>query len=190
MPAGGRRLYLYTPLNSVRETDVMNGKIDSGGHPALTDDQTGLPNRLHFETVFEVVFATGPRGIPLTVLVLGIDDYSDWVGRTDALESSRVLRSLGGTLGPLVRQTDLLARSSEAQFVFCLVDCNVAGAVLVADRIDGLLDSIRRTTGLGFSIGGAAFDVNMERPEDLLRAAEESLQVAQGRGNNQMEFHR
>ncbi len=168
----------------------MNDTIGSRGHPALTDDQTGLPNRLHFDTVFGVVFATGNRGVPLTVILMEIDHFPEFAGRTDASEVGRVLRSIGATLGPVVRQSDLIARSDEARFALCLVDCNVAGAVLVADRIDGLLDSIRKTTGLGFSMGGAAFDVDMERPEDLMGAAEEALRVAQSRGSNQMEFHR
>lgn len=168
----------------------MTNTIGSGGHPALTDHQTGLPNRLHYDTVFEVVFCTGPRGVPLTVILLEIDQFPEWAGKADASEVDRSLRSVGNTLLPVVRQSDLLARSDEARFALFLVDCNLAGAVLVADRIDGLLDSVREATGLGFSIGAAVFDVDMEQPEDLMGAAEEALRVARGRGSNQIEFHR
>jgi len=38
----------------------MGGTMESTnskGHPALTDVQTGLPNALHWDTVFGVVFA-------------------------------------------------------------------------------------------------------------------------------------
>jgi len=168
----------------------MTHENDPRGHPALTDEQTGLPNRLHFDTVFEVVFATGARGVPVTVILLGIDDFPEWVDKTEPPDVGRVLRALGEALGPLVRQSDLFARTEEAQFALCLMDCNLAGAVLVADRIDGLLDSLRPATGLGFSMGGAAFDVDMENPGDLVGAAEEALQAAQSRGTNQMEFRR
>ena len=168
----------------------MTDSVGSGRHPALTDDQTGLPNRLHFDTVFEVVFATGSRGVPLTILLMEIDAFSEWASKTDMSEFDRVLRSIGNTLVPVVRQSDLLARWEEGCFAFCLVDCNLAGAVLVADRIDALMDSIRDSAGLGFSMGGAVFDVDMERPEDLMGAASGALRVAKGRGPNQMEFHR
>jgi diguanylate cyclase (GGDEF)-like protein len=168
----------------------MNQPHMSGRHPALTDEETGLPNRLHFDTVFEVVFATGARGLPLAILLLEIDGFLEWARSTDRQEMSRVLRWVGGALVPVVRSTDLVARVDESRFAFCLLDCNKAGAVLVADRIDGLLDEIRDSTGLGFSQGGAAYDPDMKRPEDFVGAAEAGLRAAQSRGRNQMEFHR
>ncbi len=168
----------------------MNDTEGSRGHPALTDDQTGLPNRLHFDTVFEVIFATGSRGVPVTILLLEIDHFREWAGRVETSEVGKVLRTLGNTLGPLVRRSDLFARTEEDRFTLCLVDCNLAGGMLVADRIDGLLDSLRPATGLGFSMGGAVFDAEMNRPGDLIGSAEKALRVAQARGKNQVEFHR
>jgi len=159
-------------------------------HPALTDELTGLPNRLHFDTVFEVLFATGSRGVPLTVVLLEIDGFVAWAGKTDRSEVNRVLRLIGSTMVPVVRRSDLVARTDEARFAICLLDCNMAGAVLVADRIDGLLDPVREETGLRFSMGAAAFDMDMKRPEDLTGAADESLRVAQAQGGDQMEFRR
>ena len=46
------------------------------GHPALTDLETGLPNGLHFDTVFHIIFAFGARGIPVTVVLLEVEDLS------------------------------------------------------------------------------------------------------------------
>ena len=167
----------------------MDTPAVSGGHPALTDEQTGLPNRLHFETVFDVAFAVGRRGVPLTIIHVEIDGFSEWAGGEDPSEMGRVLRSIGDTVVPVVRQSDFLARTDESRFSLCLIDCNLAGAAVVAHRIDGLLDSIREKTGLGFSAGGASFDTDMERPEDLLEAAENALKIAQGRSSNRVEFH-
>ena len=177
-------------ITQFREMDVMDTTRGSEGHPALTDVQTGLPNRLHFTTVFEVIFAAGSRGVPVTLLLLEIDGFSEWAGTTETSEVERVLQSVGDALSHLLRQTDLFARTEESCFSICLLDCNIAGAVLVADRIDGALDSLRRGTELGFSMGGAAFDVQMKRPDELLEAAEKALRSAQGKGTNQMEFSR
>jgi diguanylate cyclase (GGDEF)-like protein len=168
----------------------MNRTIGKVGHPALTDEETGLPNRLHFDTVFEVLFATGARGVPMTVLLLEMEGLDAWAGSVDQAEVGRSIRSVGGSLVPLVRKSDLVARTGEARFSVFLLDCNMAGAVLVADRIDGLLDSVRARTKLGFSLGGATFNLDMKRPEDLVGAAEEALKIAQARGPNQIEFHR
>ena len=168
----------------------MNRTVGKAGHPALTDEETGLPNRLHFDTVFEVLFATGSRGVPMTVLLLEIEGFEAWAGSCGPAEVSKILRSMGGSLLPMVRQTDLVARIGDARFSFCLLDCNMAGAVLVADRIDVLLDNLRARTKLGFSLGGASFHLDMKHPEDLVGAAEEALRIAQARGPNQMEFYR
>ncbi len=168
----------------------MSGAIGSESHPALTDQKTGLPNRLHFETVLKPLFAGGRRGLLLSIILLEIDDVDEWQRDADAGEVDRVLRLVGTTMAPAIRESDLLARVEEGRFVVCLIDCNMAGAVLVADRIDGLLDPVRSGSGLGFSIGGATFDPGMGQPQDLLKAAEDSLRVAQGRGRNQMEFRR
>ena len=99
------------------------------------------------------------------------------------------LRSLGGVVRAVVRKSDVLARAGEARFAFCLIDCNLAGGVLVADRVDGMLDSFRESTGLQFSIGGAVFDSDMQSPSDLLNAAEESLQAVWDKGGDRVEFH-
>jgi diguanylate cyclase (GGDEF)-like protein len=182
-------LFLGESATPRKETDPMDTQAVSGGHPALTDDQTGLPNRLHFDTVFDVAFAVGRRGVPLTVIHVEVAGLSKWSEERDEEETGRVLRSIGLTVGPIVRQSDFLARTEVDRFSLCLIDCNLAGAAVVAHRMDGLLDSIRGTTGLEFSAGGAAFDTDMEHPEDLLAAAEEALGVARRRGSNRVEFH-
>ena len=182
-------LYLGVSATPGKEIDSMDTQSVSRGHPALTDDQTGLPNRLHFDTVFDVAFAVGRRGVPLTVIQLEIDGLSEWSEKRDSSEAGRILRSIGHTVGPVVRQSDFLARTDVDRFTLCLIDCNLAGAAVVAHRMDGLLDSIRGGTGLEFSAGGATLDTDMEHPEDLLAAAEEALGVARERRSNRVEFH-
>lgn len=167
----------------------MTENVGSGGHPALTDSVTGLPNRLHFETVFGVIFAAGDRGIPLTLILLEVDGFLAWNARVDPRDSQSALRSLGDALATTVRQSDLAARTEEARFAFVLLDCNLAGGRLVADRVDGLLDPLREATGLHFSMGVAAYDREMTRPYDLIGAAEEALRSAQARGGDRVEFH-
>ena len=167
----------------------MSDRNLSGGHPALTDDESGLPNQLHFDTVFRVLFATGPRGVPISVLLLEIRDFKGWLERSEPDEQARMLRILGATLMPIVRASDLLARSGEDRFTFGLLDCNHAGAILVADRIDQVLAPIREETGLTFNLGGAVFDMDMRKPEDLLAAADDALKAAREKGVNQAEFY-
>lgn len=167
----------------------MSDVAGRGGHPALMDGETGLPNRLYFDTVFDVIFSTGFRGLPLTVLLLELDGFEEWAGTRDVTEVHRLLRSLGRVVRAVVRKSDVVARTGEARFAFCLIDCNLAGGVLVADRVDGMLDSFRESAGLRFSIGGAVFDSDMQGPSDLLDAAEDSLRSVWAKGGDRVEFH-
>jgi GGDEF domain-containing protein len=121
--------------------------------------------------------------------MVGIDDFEPWVRSSNDGEVGKVVRSVTAVLCPVIRQTDLLARVDEGLFALCLIDCNMAGGVLVVDRIDGILDSVREETGLRFSIGGAVFDTDMDTPDDLRSAARGSLENARAKGGDQVDFH-
>jgi diguanylate cyclase (GGDEF)-like protein len=166
----------------------MTEQTESSGHPALTDVQTGLPNKLHWDTVFGVVFAAGSRGIPLTLILLEVDHCQTWLREHEAARAEEVFADLGKSLGKTTRQSDLVARTGEGRFAFLLLDCNLAGGRLVADRLDTLLNPARTIWSLSFSLGVAAYNREMIRPEDLLGSAELALRTAQARGENQMEF--
>jgi len=161
----------------------------SAGHPALTDPQTGLPNKLHWDTVFGVVFAAGERGIPLTLILLEVNRFQEWGVNREQAEVDGVLDLLGQALGSTTRQSDLAARTQDGRFAFLLMDCNLAGGRLVADRLDVVLAHLRTKSGLSFNMGVAAHNRDMARGEDLVGAAENALRVAQARGENEIEFH-
>jgi len=166
----------------------MKDTIGSRGHEALTDPQTGLPNKLHWDTVSGVIFAAGARGIPLTLILVEVDDYQVWIGDRDQTTVGRVFYALGDVLENTTRNTDLSARTREERFAFLLLDCNLAGGRLVVDRLNLALDPIREMAGMAFSTGVAALTREMTRLEDLAGAAEEALRKAQARGKNQIEF--
>lgn len=160
------------------------------GHPALTDEQTGMPNDLHWDTVFGILFAVADRGIPLTLLLLEMDDYDIWVkGRTEA-EVDAVFGALGEAFNRTVRQSDLAARIGKERFSLALVDCNLAGGHLVADRLDALVEPFREEAGLAFSMGVASYNREMRGPGDLMEGAEKALRHAQAQGGDRIEFNR
>ncbi len=168
----------------------MRETVGQVRHPALTDQQTGLPNRLHFDTVFEVTFAAARRGIPLTLLLLEIDGFVRWSADAGPAMGGRTLRSLGLTVAGGVRMSDLVARTEEARIAVALLDCDLAGGEVVAQRLQGLLDPFRKEAGLRVSMGGAQARASMVHPEDLISAAERALRAAQARGQDQMELVR
>ncbi len=158
------------------------------GHPALTDTLTGLANRLHFETVFRIVFEEGDRGIPVTILLLDLDNFTEFQEQTSEARGNEVLREVGQLLNNMSRQTDLLAHMGGDRFCLLLVDCNLPGGLLVADRCQMFLDDFRADTGIRFSIGIATYRKEMEARQDLFDAAEQALNAAKAAGGDQVEI--
>lgn len=157
-------------------------------HTAVTDDFTGLPNRLHLEVVFDVVFEMGDRGIPLTLVQLeidGMDAFETAHGRDRALE---VIRAFGTTLGASTRRMDVFARVGQARFAALLQDCNLQGGLVAAERMRELLEDWSGETGLTFSAGVASWRPEMLEPSELWERAEEALAEAQRRGGDQLEI--
>ncbi len=158
------------------------------GHPALTDPLTGLANRLHFETVYRIVFEEGDRGIPITILFLDLDNFTEFQERTSEARSDEVIREVGQLLNNMTRVTDLLAYMGGDRFCLLLVDCNLPGGLLVADRCQMFLDDFRADTGIGFSIGIATYRKEMEARQELLDAAEQALNEAKAAGGDRVEI--
>lgn len=137
-------------------------------HPALTDERTGLPNQLQFETVFRFLFAAADRGVALALMTVEMDTPDE------AAFTSAVAR-----LAAVTRSSDLLAHLGDGRFVTILIGCNQHGAQVVADRVVGVLADF---LGSGYAVGVAAFNGTMQQPSELLDALEAAVADARARG--------
>ena len=179
---------LALPPGPVKEgADLLTTPDNPVDHPALTDPLTGLANRLHFNTVYRIVFEAGDRGIPITVLLLDLDNFTEFQERAGESRGDEVLREVGKLLNETTRQTDLLARWKGDRFALLLVDCNLPGGLLVADRYQMFLDEFRADTGIRFSLGLATYEKEMRQRQQLLDAAEKALHRAKAGGGDQVE---
>ena len=147
------------------------GREHAIGHPALTDSDTGLANRLHFELVYSYLFSAGYRGLTFTVMLLSL-------GGPDALPEER-LRAVGQKIQRTTRDSDLVAHVGSGRFVVLLLGTNLQGARIAADRIEvGLAD----VAGGNLSFGLAAYDNTMQDAAMLLEAADKALLAAEAAG--------
>lgn len=154
-------------------------------HSALTDGLTGLPNRLHFDTVYRVVSRAVNRGIPVSVAAMEIDGYDERKTREGADAADALAKVVAEALRRTVRGADLLARVDEARFYLLLFDCNPQGARVAADRFQEQLIGVTDAT---LSVG--VFSVNrgdQAAPEALVAGAEEALSQALALGGGEVE---
>lgn len=146
----------------------MAGPDHAIGHPVLTDESTGLANRLHFELVFGYLFHGADRGVPLTLMLVATS-VTDPGG----------LRALGEKFRASMRSSDLVAHLGEGRFVLLLLGCNISGGRIAADRVEMALQGFAPTP---VSIGLAAYTPEMKEPPQLLAAAEGALATAVAAG--------
>lgn len=138
------------------------------GHPALTDQRTGLPNRVQFETVYRFLFDGADRGVPLTLMMV----------RMEAEEESSFL-SGARQLASSTRSSDLLAHLGDGLFATLLLGCNLHGARLAADRMADVLSAVRP---LKFAIGLAPYHEDMKESSELVDAATRAVDEARAAG--------
>jgi GGDEF domain-containing protein len=147
----------------------------------LTDMPTGLTTRDGFDPLLKFAFSLGDRGLPPTLLLLAPDgDPSSW--------GATFLDDLGQALALVTRQTDVVARYTENEFVCLLVDCNTSGGIIAADRIRASMQDFTERTGVTLSAGIATYAEWMETGEVLMNEVRRALDVAQIAGGNRTEI--
>lgn len=140
-------------------------------HPALTDVQTGLANRLHFDLVYSYLFEAGDRGLPFTVMLVSAD--------MDESTSPDHVRKVGQAIERTTRSSDLVSHVGNGRHVVLLLGTNLQGGRIAADRVEMALEGLAPGA---ISFGLAAFSEDFESAQDLLRAADTALLTAEAAG--------
>jgi GGDEF domain-containing protein len=146
----------------------MLGREHAIGHPALTDQHTGLANRLHFELVYSYLFHGADRGVPLTLMLVS-------TGVTDP----EGLRALGEQFQSSTRASDLVAHLGGGRLIIMLLGSNISGGRIAADRVEM---STQPLTSSPVSIGLASYSPDMKESSELLAAVDQALRTAEEAG--------
>lgn len=158
------------------------------GHPALTDTLTGLPNRLHFETVYCIVIRAVDRGLPVSLAILEIDGMEKYLEARGRSGTEDLVRFVADRFRRTTRGADLLARVGDGRFFLLLFDCNPQGARIAADRFQDQLD-IEEEPDLSVSVGVASANRDETyQPNELITFAERALEQAQSFGPRSVEL--
>ena len=148
-------------------------------HPALTDELTELPNRVHFDVVYRLLWEAGGRGIPVALILFELPAF----GAAAAEGQLRV----GRRFNEITRQMDMVARLEGDRVGALLVNCNAFGGLIAAERFQTELSQILGELGISFGAGIAAWKDWMTNPDDLMQASKEALAAA--RSSGRIEVH-
>ena len=169
---------------------------------AVTDGLTGLHNHRYFyERLAQEAKRAQRYGLPLSLLMIDIDDFKGFNDRYGHQVGDgvlvRVARVLGGQLR---RQVDLAARYGGEEFVVLLPNTAAAGALIVGERllaeVRGLAAPSSTPPGeeplpspITVSVGLAAFPESAAGADELVRHADKALYLAKHCGKDRLKSY-
>lgn len=157
---------------------------------ALTDDLTGLPNRLKalrsLSTLWEEPQHTN---FPLACMMIDADYFKEVNDNYGHDAGDKVLRILGRTLKNTIRNDDTICRLGGDEFLIICQNTNDDGLMYVAELLQKAVSDLSVSTGDGewhgsISIGVAMRSPEMKNYEELIKAADQAVYQAKkdGRG--------
>jgi diguanylate cyclase (GGDEF)-like protein len=181
----GRVVVTHTDVTSRVEAE------QASAWQARHDHLTDLPNRAHLHDLITTELRRPDRGA-VTVLFLDVDGFKDVNDTLGHEVGDHLLRELATRLCSRTRAEDTVGRLGGDEFVVLCRDCDVDGALALAERFQSTFDEPFRlgvrTTRLTVSIGVATAAGNDRhvRSTDLVRDADLAMYAAKGAGRNRV----
>lgn len=181
----GRVVVTHTDVTSRVEAERASSW--QARHDHLTD----LPNRAHLHDLISAELRRADRG-PVTVLFLDVDGFKDVNDTLGHEIGDHLLRELATRLTSRTRTQDTVGRLGGDEFVVLCRDCDVDGALALAERFQSTFDEPfdlgERATRLTVSIGVATApgDDPDLRSTDLVRDADLAMYAAKAAGRNRV----
>nr|WP_320114881.1 diguanylate cyclase [uncultured Desulfuromonas sp.] len=158
---------------------------------ARTDPLTGLNNRRYFmEFAQQYISLAHRNGTDMQLLSLDLDHFKQINDHYGHEVGDKILKLFATTLVPLLRSTDLLARTGGEEFVICLQNTTQEGAQVFARKILETIRELRYRTAHAESVTvtvsiGIASLTDGENLEDVLRRSDHALYQAKENGRDQ-----
>jgi len=168
-------------LERVRAEDALHDAAMELSALASTDSLSGLKNRREFDRALRTI----PRQ-PFAVLSLDVDGLKATNDAHGHAAGDALLRTVGHTLGLLVRGWDVMARVGGDEFAALLPEVGVFGANLVADRMRVAMHSLVLPSGpVRITVGWSAAPAGAD-PVSVWQRADESLYKAKHAGGDRV----
>jgi len=186
-----RRAVVSISLTQFDEQQIIERENESLVCKTLTDELTGLHNRraMDFHLEREVERCKRYEG-DFAIAMIDIDHFkaiNDTYGHPTGDE---VLKQVADVLKLAVRRSDLICRYGGEEFFVMMTDCNLSGAMEIAERLREDVAALEICQGdaiinVTVSIGIASFlSQSRPTPADLISAADRQLYQAKNSGRN------
>ena len=164
---------------------------------AMEDGLTGLANRRQFDVTLDNEFGRAMRNAStLALIMMDVDCFKQYNDIYGHAAGDECLQSIGRAIAKVAgrRPGDLAARYGGEELVVLLPNTDVAGAVILAERIRSAvrdLKIVHAGTEDGFVTLSAGVDAlkpepGAAQPKELIRAADQALYAAKAGGRNRV----
>ncbi|MGY1744027.1 putative bifunctional diguanylate cyclase/phosphodiesterase [Blastococcus sp. SYSU D00695] len=154
---------------------------------ARHDPLTELPNRAFLHELLDSELRRPRRG-PVSVVLVDVDGFTDVNDSLGHDAGDELLRQVAGRLGMVARDSDVLGRLGDDEFLLVSPGCPAEGAAALAERCRAALAEpvhvAGRTLRLDVSAGVATAGPRCAavRPAELIRDADLALRDARSHG--------
>jgi len=127
------------------EVAALRAEADAAREAAMTDQLTGIPNRLAYDRRLDEELARFKRyGSPFVLQVWDVDRFKAINDTYGHAAGDKVLTIIARHLHDSVRETDLVARYGGEEFVILMPETDAAHAQPVADKLRESIAAIAR----------------------------------------------
>jgi diguanylate cyclase (GGDEF)-like protein len=181
-------------------------RLDAVEQQRNQDAVTGLFSRDAILYLLNHEFWKAQRfGFPLSLAVVGLDEFGQVEELKKDEDSATVLRELADQMKEDLRSGDLIGRSSETEFLCILPNTSQKGSFITAERlrsrirsvrfvsenggrltVDPRPDQFREGLEISASVGVVTVETEMQTPAEALQAVATALERARGRGGNRV----
>jgi two-component system cell cycle response regulator len=183
---------LVESLRYVLEQYRKEQKRSKALREALVDGLTGMAVKEYFHRRAEEEFVRGRRyGSPLSFLLLDLDHFKAVNDTWGHFAGDSVLRETAREIRMCLRATDIAGRFGGEEFGVILPECDLAGALLTAERIreqvrDREISHDGQVIRVTLSGGVSAVDDSIASATHALQLADEALYRAKREGRNRI----
>jgi diguanylate cyclase (GGDEF)-like protein/PAS domain S-box-containing protein len=186
MPDGGT----VTTHQDITEKRRSEAKI---AHMALHDTLTGLPNRVLLNEELEHAIARGRRGELVAAHLLDLDHFKTVNDTLGHPAGDKLLQMVAERLGPLVRESDTVARMGGDEFAVVQVGIEEPAdaaslALRIIDAVGAPYEIESQLVVIGVTVGIAIGPDDGDSPAQLMRNADLALYRAKGDGRATFRF--
>ena len=187
-------LNIFTTLTNQAAIAIDNARLFAEVQRlAITDVLTGVFNRRHFFDVADREIKRAQRyHIPITAIMLDIDDFKKANDTYGHAAGDIVLRKIAETCAENLREVDILGRYGGEEFSVILPNTDLEGGVQLGERLRQAIEVVRVTVPRGvinptISLGIAELTENIPDLLSLIDQADIALYRAKNNGKNQVQ---